>query len=232
MIDERDRCIRFDKDCQPPSSARKRKSPYPISSTNPARLEKRIDDLYTLIGSVAAPKDGNSNTRPAPAESHRQYPGDLGSFPTHEAIPRATQTEQINNSNQLDRQTLTPASSQGTLSARPQSPSSLDASTIEPCEREAEELLDLFRAKMLKYAPFTVISPEMTASQLREQRPFLWLCIMTITTKSSSQQTALSHAVRTSLGRLMLVDGEKSHDLLYGTITCLAWYGMHLSFSM
>lgn len=129
-------------------------------------------------------------------------------------------------------QTLTPAPSQGTVSARPQSPSSLDASRIEPFEREAEELLDLFRSKMLEYAPFMVISPEMTASQLREQRPFSWLCIMTIITKSSSKQMALSHAVRSNLGRLMLVDGEKSHDLLYGTITCLAWYDMHLSLSM
>lgn len=82
------------------------------------------------------------------------------------------------------------------------------------------------RDDMLRYMPFVIISPSKSASGLRQESPFLWLCVMVITTKSSAKQTVLSRAVRSNLGELMLVDGQKSLDLLCGTIVCVAWYGI------
>ena len=94
----------------------------------------------------------------------------------------------------------------------------------EPSPDEAEVRLGCFRDEMLPYLPFMTLSPSMSARDLRQRYPFLWLCIMAITAKSPIQQAALSHAVRSNLGRLMLVEGEKSLDLMYGTATCLSWY--------
>lgn len=96
-------------------------------------------------------------------------------------------------------------------------------STDDPSSKEAQELLNFFRDHMLCLLPFMIIPSSKTACELRHDYPFLWLCIMAITSKSSSQQAALTHAVRSHLGTLMLVEGEKSLDILYGTMTCITW---------
>jgi len=44
---------------------------------------------------------------------------------------------------------------------------------------------------------------------------------MAITTKLSAKQTTLNRAVRRHLGELMLVEGQRSLDLLYNTIICV-----------
>lgn len=220
------RCTRLDKHCQAPSSTRKRKSPNKVSSTESGRLERKLDDLYSLIGTVVPSKDATTDSRSAPAKSHLQSGANIGPYSRNPPELERNQTAQKVDPSHLGPQTLTPVSSDGTAPTRPQSSGPIIPLTLETAEWEAEELLRFFRDDMLRYMPFVIIPPSKSASELRQESPFLWLCVMAITTKSSAKQTVLSRAVRSNLGELMLVDGQKSLDLLCGTIVCVAWYGI------
>ena len=187
------------------------------------RLEKRLDNLYSLIGTVVPLKVANPDSNTATVTTHLQSRANIGPHPSNVTAPEENQTAQAVNSTHPGHQTLTPVPSHGTAPTRSRSSSSLVPLVPEPAQWEAEELLGIFRDHMLKYVPFMIIPTRKSANQLRQESPFLWLCIMTITTKSSAKQTALGLAVRRHLGELMLVEGQISLDLLHGTIICVAW---------
>jgi hypothetical protein len=77
---------------------------------------------------------------------------------------------------------------------------------------------------MLPYLPFIVLPASTTAQDLRQERPFLWLCIMAVSSKSSLQQMALGKEIRLTLGREVVLDGNRSLDLLLGVIVYVTWY--------
>lgn len=94
----------------------------------------------------------------------------------------------------------------------------------EPSAEEAEEYLHIFQTRRLKYFPFIHISCMTSATELRREKPFLWLCIMAVSTKSTSRQASLYNIVRKSLADRMVINLEKSLDLLLGLLCCLSWY--------
>jgi hypothetical protein len=191
------------------------------------RLERRLEDLYSLIGTITLSKDATTDSSSVTAKFYYQAQANIRPYSRNVAVSEENQIAQVVDPSILSLQTLTPVPSHGTAPTRPQSPSSLIPLTLEPAEWEAEELLRFFRDDMLGYMPFVTILSSKSASEVRQEYPFMWLCIMVITTKSSAKQTALSRAVRRHLGELMLVEGQRSLDLLYGTIICVVWYGMN-----
>lgn len=90
-------------------------------------------------------------------------------------------------------------------------------------EQECEEYLETYRSKMVPFFPIVVIPPEMTLYHFREQRPFLWLIIRAICSKSSARQRALWQEIRKELARLVIVEGMRNLDLLLGTLVFAAW---------
>lgn len=220
------RCTRLNKHCEMPKSARKRKSPNKVSPTDSVRLERRLDDLYSLVETVVQSKDATLESSSARANLHLQSPDYSGPYSRNVAAPEDNESARVADPSLPGHQTVTPVPLHGTVPTEPQSPSSRIPSTLEPTECEAEELLGFFRKDMLGYMPFATIPFLQSAGELRQKCPFLWLCIMAITTKSSAKQTALSRAVRTSLGELMLVEGQRSLDLLYSIMICVTWYGI------
>jgi hypothetical protein len=65
-------------------------------------------------------------------------------------------------------------------------------SLFEPTFEEAERCLDLFRQQMLANFPFVLLDDSsITAQQLRQERPILFLAIMSVTWKSRSQRQSL-----------------------------------------
>ena len=76
---------------------------------------------------------------------------------------------------------------------------------------------------MLTLCPFVVLAP-MTAKQLRELSPFLWLNIVAITTKNPGQQSIMSDHIKRSVAQKMVVENEKSLDLLLGLLVFMNWY--------
>jgi hypothetical protein len=71
------------------------------------------------------------------------------------------------------------------------------------------------------------ISPDVTAQNLRRERPFLWLAIMTITTMSIPQMAVLKHRIRQEVAEIVVVRHEPSMDILQGVIAFLGWATMN-----
>lgn len=95
---------------------------------------------------------------------------------------------------------------------------------VEPSPLDAKQYLTTFRTQKSKYFPFVYISPATTAHQLRHERPFLWLCIMTVSSRSISQQQALGSKVRHQLWEKMVLQSEQNIDLLLGLLAYIGWY--------
>ncbi|KAK3349577.1 hypothetical protein B0T25DRAFT_246174 [Lasiosphaeria hispida] len=93
----------------------------------------------------------------------------------------------------------------------------------QPTGLEAEENLQTFRDHMLIYLPFVNLPPTMTAETLRAVYPFFWFNIMTVTCKKINYQMVMGDAVKKFIAQKMVVDHEKSLDLLFGIMTLLTW---------
>lgn len=88
---------------------------------------------------------------------------------------------------------------------------------------EQDELLASFRATKLRYFPFIHIPSKVKGKDFKNEYPCLWHCITIIESKSAAQSLALSKQFGDMVGRALLVNNEKSLDLLYGLLAYLAW---------
>ena len=95
----------------------------------------------------------------------------------------------------------------------------------EPSPVEAEQYLSFFCTYKAKYFPFVYIPPTTTAQQLRQKKPFLWLCIMTIASRSTTQQQVLGSRIRDILAQEMMLKSGQNMDLLLGLLAYIAWWG-------
>ncbi|KAK5655154.1 hypothetical protein OQA88_6053 [Cercophora sp. LCS_1] len=95
-------------------------------------------------------------------------------------------------------------------------------SVEEESETEVEECLTRFRAQ-LQYFPFVHLPAEVTVSELRDSRPFLWKCIMAIATLSVTKQRALGLQIHKLAAERLVVNHERTMDLLLGLLGYLAW---------
>ena len=229
------RCLRLNKDCQPLQSARKRKTASRVSNNKKERLEEKLDGLYKLLqSSVPSTFQGDQNasvstapisTRPtsASAQSHvpiAQHKDDFGPS----AIPRL-------NWNPIDGLRPQPPTTapdapyvlSGTRSTIYHCPDSSLVSGLEPSSDQAEEYLDIFRSRMATYFPFILVPETTAAHELRRDRPFLWLCIMSVAAKSTAQQKALGREVKITMGREIIAEGKNNIDLLLGLLVFVAW---------
>ncbi|KAK3682306.1 hypothetical protein B0T22DRAFT_501754 [Podospora appendiculata] len=91
---------------------------------------------------------------------------------------------------------------------------------------EAEMNLQKFRTHMLVFMPFVYLPASMTSDRLRELSPLLWFNIMTITCRKLERQVFMSDAATQYVAQKMLIESEKSLDLLLGLLAYLCWaYG-------
>ncbi|TAQ89078.1 hypothetical protein B7494_g2583 [Chlorociboria aeruginascens] len=99
-----------------------------------------------------------------------------------------------------------------------------------PLESDAELrcCLETYRSKMAPYLPMVCIRAEVTVEQLRQDRPFLFLVIRTITSKNLARQGALVLEVKKAMGRNMLLEATKSLDMLFGVLLFAAWCQYHI----
>jgi hypothetical protein len=93
----------------------------------------------------------------------------------------------------------------------------------EPSLAQAEEYFVIFKLKMLHCFPVIYLSTDMSSHQLREERPFLWLCIMAVACKSTSQQVMLGDSIKTIVAQEILFHGEKRLEFLQGLLIFSAW---------
>jgi hypothetical protein len=75
----------------------------------------------------------------------------------------------------------------------------------------------------LSHFPFIYLPSSLSAEQLHMEKPLLSLAFKTICNKAGFQQAKLSKTLRKTIALKLLVDGEKSLDLLLSILACMAW---------
>ncbi|KAE8424016.1 hypothetical protein BDV36DRAFT_290113 [Aspergillus pseudocaelatus] len=92
----------------------------------------------------------------------------------------------------------------------------------------AQSLIDLYKSDMRLHFPFVVISSQVTASDLRQQKPFLFLAVLASAAYSNMPlQRLLGKEIRKVIASRMVLHGEVSFELLQGILVFLAWSHYH-----
>lgn len=95
--------------------------------------------------------------------------------------------------------------------------------TLLPNTAQPNVLLHDFSSRYLQFFPFIYIPPSTNAEDFQRERPFLWLNIQAICTQTFNEQNKISLKIREILAKRVLVDGERSIDLLLGLLAHLSW---------
>ena len=207
-------------------SVRRRNPKKPVVS-KAAPPDERLDGLVSLLKAGAQPDAITADTPATPAIYESDHHSNVR---TMDNTSPYSQTERSSVKSVLDDYLpnlpiLTPGKpdSEGTLS---NSSVAVPYDAVEPSPVDAEEHLTVFHTHKSKYFPFVYIPSTTTAQQLREERPFLWLCIMAIASRSTAQQQVLGSKIRRTLAEEMLLKSEQNLDLLLGLLAYVGWYGI------
>jgi hypothetical protein len=190
------------------------------------KLEQKLDGLVTLLKSAQNPQSDSDNISTAigRADAPVEY------MDTADSLSVANSQMNAFNSAQGAASNITPPEivglTHGDLSAMV--PFKGIGPTIGFCQdfegplEDAEMsniLFKRFRDEMSPCFPFIVLSPSMTADQLRQERPFLFSCIVAISCHDTAQQLQLGKQVIKQLAERMVVNTERNLDLLLGILT-------------
>ncbi|KAJ5894130.1 hypothetical protein N7495_005821 [Penicillium taxi] len=89
--------------------------------------------------------------------------------------------------------------------------------------KESEKLICQFRSQNLKSLPFIYLPTHLTSPQLRQEKPFLWLCIMAVTVPGNNERDILFKKVTEIIRQELLVSITSSMDMLLGVMTFISW---------
>jgi hypothetical protein len=87
----------------------------------------------------------------------------------------------------------------------------------------AQQQLDTFFHDFLPHFPFFNYAGSMSALELRQRRPFLWLVIMSLTTKSVPMQVKMGLAIRKIVMEHLITDQDNDIDILLGLLCFISW---------
>ncbi|PLB54152.1 hypothetical protein P170DRAFT_346654 [Aspergillus steynii IBT 23096] len=156
-------------------------------------LEQKVEDLMALLKTPAP-----SQALPTPA------PDPFQTCPSLLPIDRANEDV---------------ASDASTVVPEPLPSSSVPDMTPD----EEEEALNAFRTEKLPWMPIMHIPETTRPEDLKKEYPFVWLCIRAIQNKCTPHTRILCDRVREEAGRRMMLECEKSFDLLQGSLIYLGW---------
>ena len=89
----------------------------------------------------------------------------------------------------------------------------------------ANLLLNIYKTSMVYHFPFVVVAPLTTVEDLRTEKPFLLLAILTASSFDDMPlQRALGKELKHVVSSRMILGGQVSFDLLQGLLVHLAWY--------
>ncbi|KAB8226356.1 hypothetical protein BDV33DRAFT_226852 [Aspergillus novoparasiticus] len=92
----------------------------------------------------------------------------------------------------------------------------------------AQASIDIYRTEMTIHFPFVVIPPQVTAPDLRQQKPFLFLAVLASAAYSNMPlQRLLGKEIKKVIASRMITGGEVSFELLQGMLVFLAWSHYH-----
>jgi hypothetical protein len=186
-----------------------------------AEMEQRLDGLYALLSSATkASKEKEAITPPSPprprtpAQIEAPPPADFnGLFTTYTAprvpveAPKFSEHYPIWSFPGMVFGNIQDVISKGILSFQ-----------------EANEYLHRFRTKASNF-PFVVVPLHMSLDSMRHDKPFLLLTILTWGAQETFKlQRTLELEIREQLSKRVIINGEKSMDLLQGVLIYLCWW--------
>ncbi|KXT04658.1 hypothetical protein AC578_2120 [Pseudocercospora eumusae] len=222
------RCARLKKECQSKEPILKRKKP--IKTTRAAQLEKLESKIEHLVHALASTpqvaRATNEYGQPSPPISQVST---SQSFATDKGISR--QSEVLNamcHEEPLQDTTETPGGSRKVASPATLALNSEARSTAVTLN-EAEVLLDRFRRLMSPGLPYVVLPEGVKARELYKVKPVLLRAITTVAMfhDLSRQQILVRELIRDVSERIM-INGEKSIDLLQAIMVFVAWFHAHV----
>lgn len=213
-----ERCHRLGKDCHQIDTMRKRVAKRTTSSRT-AQLEEKIEDLVSMLRAThdSGPRMNHSYTplSNTPSQPFTSRLDSLAAAAT--ADPTRSQAQgkaSLCATHECITSGLSPSRNTSTLSEADRRP--------EPTPEEAEAYFAKFR-QWLAAMPFMHIPMEMTAAALRREKPFLWTCIMNLTSMSVPQQRILREKIRREVADRLVFEGDRSMDMLQGLVAFLTW---------
>lgn len=85
--------------------------------------------------------------------------------------------------------------------------------------------LETFRRVFINYFPFVVVPPTVSVEALRYNNPFLFSCIMAVTSfEDPMLQRRLGQEIKKQISNRLVMGNEASMDLLQGLLVFVAWY--------
>lgn len=200
----------------------------PIETLSSTRLEAKLDDLVSLLRSQAVEKQ-------TLVQAHAlQTATPVISTSTGPYTPSATSITAAYNQSIIsapprDPDVLVDMTASAVRLVRPSSPPPpsspilQDVLALEVTERVVQEQLYYFRVAFLPMFPFVYLPPSVSASQLRHQKPFLWLVMLSLTNKSVSEQFALEEMIWDIISRRIVSEHLVDLDLLLGVVCFASW---------
>ncbi|KAI5459715.1 hypothetical protein BGZ63DRAFT_388528 [Mariannaea sp. PMI_226] len=227
-----ERCHRLGKACEQPAPVRKRRTKRqlpvrPAVSRN--TLEDKLDDIAALLRSQVADKQSSadsaqtassrSGTIPSTSDKPCDSSSSMFSSPnrdpdvvidTTEGVVHLLRPAESLNDSPFDQYTT-------------HSPIADDVSVHCIPDVEAEDQLNTFRRAFITLFPFVHLPLTIRASDLRRDKPFLWLVIMALTTKVVSKQYELAGTIWKIVSQRFVCEHHADLDLLLGLICFASW---------
>ncbi|MCJ1359174.1 MAG: hypothetical protein MMC33_009174 [Icmadophila ericetorum] len=201
--------------CQPSPPMRKRRTGSRHQANKVEKLEEKLDGLVTLLRSATSATPGilnaisvNSTVEDLLPSSHGQSSGSPA--PDSNGHGGYVFNEPLHTGRGLPDSAFTPAPSSSGSASINLPP--LVHPSLEPSPEDAELYLNRFRTDFVKRLPFIVISPSVTAHQLRQESPYLWLSVMTVASTRSTQQIFLSKELAIAILYDLGLDKPPSND--------------------
>jgi hypothetical protein len=209
-----ERCHRLRKQCVPMTTVRKRIS-HKSASSRTAQLEEKLDDLVSILrASHQQPGQAGTPAHAAATAIADVYSQQFEAIPSRLDSLAAAATGSTSSSG--PQQSTTPNPESSTRAHHQSDP------PLWPDDDEAEISLNKFRDWTRNF-PVVYIAPEVTSETLKQNSPFFWMCIMNVTTRSLHRQQATWLTIKKEAANRVLIEAERSMDLLLGLLTITAW---------
>ncbi|KAH8654456.1 hypothetical protein BGZ60DRAFT_154530 [Tricladium varicosporioides] len=222
------RCCRLNKDCSfPPRRPRKKRSPNHAAST--AQLEEKIESLVSLLAGAQAGALKSTHTSPPENGQDRQEPRiEPITDPSTSAWIHAVHGKDVWNTRNTAPNLITNNSLPSPRTIFPATPNSQFGSGHVPLNpspsTEEDRILDFFKSQFAIHIPFQIISPSLTATQLRNEMPWLHRAIMMVASEDRrARQIEMSKQLAADIATAMMWKGEKSLDMLQALIIYNLW---------
>lgn len=173
-----------------------------------AQLERRLDELTTLLSSQAA----QPNTAINPTAAGPDPPLSDSGFSSASQPPGCS-----------------PPGVQGNAGDVSQLAAAHPVPGDNYYEADDQQILDEFCANRLPYLPFIYIPPLTPVDKIKRESPFLWRSMVTLHCKDTVRRIALHTELKAAAANALLVECHRSFDLLQCLIVYLAWYVLRSS---